>query len=116
MKKYFLFITLSLLLFSCSSEKLNFSGNVYLYQSGFENQIIGFTDEIIYFEWNDSLGTDKFTTPYSLKQENDSLITIILQDSLKYLDSKKFQIVLDKSGGFYSLKSHKLYKLTKKQK
>ena len=110
MKKFILFCLLFIVFFSCSSDKINFSGKAYSFQEGNDYQIIAFTDDIIYFEWKDSFGTDKFTTSYNLKKENDTLFTIILQDSLKYLDSKKFQIVIEKDGGFYSLKSNKRYK------
>lgn len=111
MKNYILLLFSSLLIFaSCGKQKnINFIGNVYTYQNGNEKQTVGFSDDKIYFKWDDSLGLDAFETGYSYKAENDSLVTITLSKKPDYFENNKWQIVL-KEQGFYTLSSKKFYK------
>lgn len=109
MKKILFFLITSLLILSsCSKHKNNFTGKVYIYQNGNEKQTVGFSDDKIYFKWDDSLGLDAFQTDYSVKSENDTLITIMLKKKPDYFESSNWQIVL-KDDGFYTLSSKKFY-------
>jgi hypothetical protein len=101
---------LVLFLPSCGKKKITpLVGKVYTYQSGIEKQTIGFSDDKLYFKWDDSLGIDAYQTDYTMILNNDSLITITVKDKPKYWESDKWEIVM-KDDGFYTLASKKYYK------
>jgi hypothetical protein len=110
-KSLFLFFVILIVLSSCGKQKdYNFIGKIYVYQNGNEKQTVGFSDEKIYFKWDDSLGIDAFETRYSFSTENDSIVTITLTKKPDYFENNKWQIVM-KEQGFYTLASGKFYKL-----
>jgi len=110
MKKILFLLLVSVFIFSsCSRQKNSFIGKVYIYQNGNEKQTVGFSDDKIYFKWDDSLGIDAFETDYSFKAENDTLMTITLKKKPDYFENTNWQIVL-KDKGFYTNSSKKFYK------
>ena len=110
MKNILYILLTSMLIFSsCSKQKNSFIGKVYTYQNGNEKQTVGFSDDKIYFKWDDSLGIDAFETDYTAKAENDTLMTITLVKKPEYFENNNWQIVL-KEQGFYTMSSKKFYK------
>lgn len=101
------------LLSACQDKFLKLDGNVYIYRNGPEKQTVGFDKNTVYLKWDDSLGVSTFQSKYTIRYTSDSTAIIELEKKPEFWESNKWDIVIDRDKGFYSVISKKYYKLSR---
>ena len=104
-------ILVSISFMSCdSTPKDNFVNKVFIHEEDGQKQVVGFTEDSIFFKWDDTLGVESHKSAYNINPVNDSVYNIEVKDKTPYMETNTWQIIMAKDGiSFTSADSKKRY-------